>query len=182
MGTSYVYKRDASRLFIAMRENGKRFKIYLPKESKPVIDNVEQDINFIEQSDFQYLFEWKGKRYNCELVSRDQNKSTVKVNGVEYKFSLESLFSYVRHGMIDKDGKQIDENNILSPMPGKIVDIFLTEGDLVNVGEPILSLEAMKMQNEITATCNGVIGKIHVTAGQSVMKDDLLVEVTSIDV
>ena len=62
MGTSYVYKRDASRLFIAMRENGKRFKIYLPKESKPVIDNVEQDINFIEQSDFQYLFEWKGKR------------------------------------------------------------------------------------------------------------------------
>ena len=54
MGTSYVYKRDASRLFIAMRENGKRFKIYLPKESKPVIDNEEQDINFIEQSDFQY--------------------------------------------------------------------------------------------------------------------------------
>ena len=47
MGTSYVYKRDASRLFIAMRENGKRYKIYLPKESKPVIDNVEQDIYFI---------------------------------------------------------------------------------------------------------------------------------------
>jgi len=106
----------------------------------------------------------------------------VKVNGVEYKFSLESLFSYIRHGMIDKDGKQVDENNILSPMPGKIVDLFLAEGDLVNIGEPILSLEAMKMQNEITAMCNGVIGKIHVVPGQSVMKDDLLVEVTSIDV
>ena len=67
-------------------------------------------------------------------------------------------------------------------MPGKIVDIFLAEGDLVNEGEPILSLEAMKMQNEITASCNGVIRKIHVIAGQTVMKDDLLVEVTSIDV
>lgn len=182
MGTSYIYKRDASRLFIAMRESGKRFKIYLPKESMPVIDNVEQDINFIEQSDYQYTFHWKEKRYICELVSRDQNKMVVKVNGVEYKFSLESLFSYIRHGMIDKDGKQVDENNILSPMPGKIVDLFLAEGDLVNIGEPILSLEAMKMQNEITATCNGVIGKIHVVPGQSVMKDDLLVEVTSIDV
>jgi len=38
------------------------------------------------------------------------------------------------------------------------------------------------MQNEITASCNGVIRKIHVIAGQTVMKDDLLVEVTSIDV
>lgn len=182
MGTSYIYKRDAARLFIALRENGKRFKIYLPKESKPVIDGNEQDINFIEQTDSQYCFDWNDKRYNCELVSRDQNKTIIKVNGVEYKFSMESIFSYIRHGMIDKDGKQLNENDILSPMPGKIVDIFLAEGDLVNVGEPILSLEAMKMQNEITATCNGVIQKIHIVQGQTVMKDDLLVEITSIDI
>lgn len=182
MGTSYIYKRDASRLFIAMRENGKRFKIYLPKESKPVIDGVEHDINFIEHQDFQYSFEWNNKRYNCELVSRDQNKTIIKVNGVEYKFSLESIFSYIRHGMIDKDDKSNNENNIVSPMPGKIVDIFLSEGDLVNIGEPILTLEAMKMQNEITASCNGVIRKIHVVQGQSIMKDELLVEITSIDV
>ena len=101
---------------------------------------------------------------------------------VEYKFSLESLFSYIRHGMIDKDGKQLDENNIVAPMPGKIVDIFLSEGDLVNEGEPILTLEAMKMQNEISANCNGVIRKIRVQNGQLVMKDELLVEISSIDV
>jgi len=182
MGTSYIYKRDASRLFIALRENGKRFKIYLPTESHPVIDGVEHDIEFIEHKDYQYSFNWNNKRYDCELVSKDQNKTIVKVNGVEYKFSNESIFSYIRHGMIDKDDKSINENNIVSPMPGKIVDIFLAEGDLVNIGEPILSLEAMKMQNEITATCNGVIRKIHVIHGQSVMKDELLVEVTSIDV
>lgn len=41
----------------------------------------------------------------------------------------------------------------------------MSEGDLVNAGEPILSLEAMKMQNEINATCNGVIRKIHVQPG-----------------
>jgi len=181
MGTSYIYKRDASRLFIAMRENGKRYKIYIPKESKPVINGQEEDIDFLEQEDFHYTFDWKGKCFHCELVSRDQNKAVIKVNGVEYKFSLESLFSYIRHGMIDKDGKQINENNIVAPMPGKIVDIFLSEGDLVNEGEPILSLEAMKMQNEISANCNGVIRKIRVQSGQSVMKDELLVEINSID-
>jgi len=180
MATTYVYKRDASRLFIALRENGKRFKIYLPRESQPVINGEEKDISFIEQSDMLYSFNWNDKLYRCELVSRDQNKIVIKVNGVEYKFSLESLFSYVRHNMLDKGDKQ-QNNNIVSPMPGKIVDLFLSEGDLVNAGEPVLSLEAMKMQNEITAHCNGVISKIYVKPGQLVSKDELIVEITSID-
>ncbi len=181
MGTSYIYKRDASRLFIAVRDNGKRFKLYIPKDSKPVIDGREMDIDFVEQEDFHYTFDWNGKRFHCELVSRDQNKAVVKVNGVEYKYSIESIFSYIRRGMINSDTSKIDENNIIAPMPGKIVDIFLSEGDLVNVGEPILVLEAMKMQNEITANCNGVVRKIKVQQGQSVMKDELLVEIQSID-
>lgn len=182
MGTSYKYKRDASRLFIALRENGKRYKIYIPKESNPVINGNEQDIDFVEQEDFHYAFDWKGKRFHCELVSRDQNKAVVKVNGVEYKYSLDSIFSYVRRGMIASGDNKIPSNDILSPMPGKIVDVFLNEGDLVNAGEPVLTLEAMKMQNEITADCNGFIKKIRVNPGQSVMKDELLVEIQSIDV
>lgn len=181
MGTTYKYNRDASRLFIALRENGKRYKIYIPKETKPVIDNQEQDIDFVEQEDFHYAFDWKGKRFHCELVSHDQNKVVVKVNGVEYRFSIDSLFSYIRRGMINSDSNKINENNIIAPIPGKITDIFLAEGDLVNKGESILSLEAMKMQNEIAATCNGVIRKIRVQPGQSVMKDELLVEISSID-
>lgn len=151
-------------------------------ESAPVINGTEQDINFVEQDDFYYAFDWKDKRFHCELVSHDQNKAVIKVNGVEYKYSLESIFSYIRRGMINNDENKIDANNILAPMPGKIVDIFLSDGDLVNEGEPILTLEAMKMQNEITATCNGVIRKIRIQKGQSVMKDELLVEIQSIDV
>lgn len=181
MGTTYVYKRDASRLFIALRDNGKRYKIYIPKESSPVINGEEQAIDFVEQEDLHYAFDWNGKRFHCELVSRDQNKAVVKVNGVEYRFSIESIFSYIRRGMINSNDKQLNENNIIAPMPGKIVDIFLSEGDLVNEGEPILTLEAMKMQNEIMASCNGVVRKVRVQPGQSVMKDELLVEISSID-
>ncbi len=181
MGTSYKYKRDASRLFIALRESGKRFKIYIPKDSYPVIDGEEQAINFIDQDDFQYVFEWQGKQFNCELVSRDQNKAIINVNGVEYKFSLESIFSYIRKGLIASDADKVSGNQVTAPMPGKIVDIFLQEGDLVNIGEPILTLEAMKMQNEITADCTGIIQKIRVQNEQSVMKDEVLVEIQPIE-
>ncbi len=182
MATSYIYKRDATRLFIALRDNGERFKIYLPKESKPIINEKEEDIFFVEHKNNTSEFSMNGVNYNCQITQQEQNKMTVMVNGVEYKFSLESIFSYLRQGLLNKNDKEKNEqSNIKSHMPGKIVDVFVSEGDLVNAGEAILSLEAMKMQNELTANCNGVIRKIHVSAGQSVMQDELLVEIDSID-
>ncbi len=182
MATSYIYKRDATRLFIALRDNGKRFKIYLPKESKPIINEKEEDILFVEHENNSFDFSMNGIDYNCQVTQQEQNRITVAVNGVEYKFSLESIFSYLRQSLLNKNDKDKNEqSNIKSHMPGKIVDIFVSEGDLINVGEPILSLEAMKMQNELTAHCNGVVRKIHISKGQSVMQDELLVEIASID-
>ena len=67
------------------------------------------------------------------------------------------------------------------PMPGKILSVAVSAGTAVKKGDLLLVLEAMKMQNEITANCNGVIRKIKVQVGQSVMKDELLVEIQSID-
>ena len=67
------------------------------------------------------------------------------------------------------------DNNIKSPMPGKIVDVFVSEGDLVNQGEPVLSLEAMKMQNEIMAPSDGKVADVRVSAGQSVNTGDAMV-------
>ncbi|PIF01797.1 MAG: hypothetical protein CR965_01350 [Paludibacter sp.] len=182
MATSYIYKRDATRLFIALRDNGERFKIYLPKESKPIINEKEENVFFVEHKNNTSEFLMNGVDYNCQITQQEQNKITVLVNGVEYKFSLESIFSYLRQGLLHKNDKDRNEqSNIKSHMPGKIVDVFVSEGDLINAGEAILSLEAMKMQNELTANCNGVIRKIHVSAGQSVMQDELLVEIDSID-
>ena len=177
MATSYVYKRDATRLFIAMRDNGERYKIYLPKESKPIINGEEKDVFFIEHKNNFSSFSMDDNMYRCEITQRDQNRIVVKVNGVEYKFSLESIFSYLRQNMLNKGTTTSADNNIRSQMPGKIVDIFMSEGDLVNEGEPILSLEAMKMQNEILAQVSGKVKKIHIKQNDLVMKDDILIEI-----
>lgn len=181
MATTYIYKRDASRLFIALRDNGDRYKIYLPKESRPIINGEEKDLFFIEHKNNFSSFSMDNKTYQCEVTHRDQNRIVVKVNGVEYRFSIESIFSYLRHNILNKKYQEDSDNNIKSPMPGKIVDVFVSEGDLVNEGEPILNLEAMKMQNEINAPCNGMVQKILIKSGQTVMQDELLVEIASID-
>ena len=63
------------------------------------------------------------------------------------------------------------------PMPGKIVSVAVQEGAPVEAGTVLLILEAMKMQNEITAPAAGTVKKIHVKPGQNVEAKDVVVEI-----
>ena len=67
------------------------------------------------------------------------------------------------------------EASVNAPMPGKIVNVLVSEGQKVNSGDVLLILEAMKMQNEIAATQAGTVKAINVAAGQSVKAGDPLV-------
>ncbi|MCD4701191.1 MAG: acetyl-CoA carboxylase biotin carboxyl carrier protein subunit [Candidatus Aegiribacteria sp.] len=62
-------------------------------------------------------------------------------------------------------------------MPGTIVDIKVSEGDIIEPGAVLLLLDAMKMHNEICSGERGLIGNIHVSPGDSVQKDQLLVNI-----
>jgi biotin carboxyl carrier protein len=62
-------------------------------------------------------------------------------------------------------------------MPGLVVAIKVTPGDTVQAGQPLLVMEAMKMENAITASYNGTVTKIYVREGDSISEGDLLVDV-----
>lgn len=64
---------------------------------------------------------------------------------------------------------------VKSPLPGSIIKILVTEGQAVKRGETLLTMESMKMENEIKAEKDGVVTAIKVTVGQNVMQDDDLV-------
>ena len=67
------------------------------------------------------------------------------------------------------------EHSIDAPMPGKVIKLVASEGAAVKAGEVLLILEAMKMQNEITADADGTVKKFNVAAGQSVKAHESLV-------
>ncbi len=60
------------------------------------------------------------------------------------------------------------QQNLKSGMPGKIVSIFVNPGDKVKEGDPLLIMEAMKMENEMLATAETTIDQVHVKEGQNV--------------
>lgn len=71
---------------------------------------------------------------------------------------------------------------VKSPLPGSIVKVMVKEGDKVNVGDTLLTMESMKMENVIKSEYAGTITSVVVTPGQNVMQDDKLVEIATVAV
>ena len=72
---------------------------------------------------------------------------------------------------------EVGSGSVLAPMPGTILKVLKATGDAVKAGEVVLILEAMKMENEITAPADGTIGSLNLTEGSTVAGGDLLFEV-----
>ncbi|MGT2832162.1 acetyl-CoA carboxylase biotin carboxyl carrier protein subunit [Streptococcus halotolerans] len=66
---------------------------------------------------------------------------------------------------------------LAAPMPGTILNILVKVGDTVSENQPLMILEAMKMENEIVASSAGTVSAIHVTAGQTVNPGDGLITI-----
>ncbi len=64
--------------------------------------------------------------------------------------------------------------SVVSPMPGSILAVNVTNGQSVRAGEVILILEAMKMENDIVAPCDGIVKQVFVTKGATVATDQVL--------
>jgi biotin carboxyl carrier protein len=73
------------------------------------------------------------------------------------------------HG-VEAEGRQ----QILAPMPGKIVRVLVRQGDAVEAGQGIVVVEAMKMQNEIRSPKSGTVERLHVAEGQAVNAGEVL--------
>jgi biotin carboxyl carrier protein len=65
---------------------------------------------------------------------------------------------------------------ICAPMPGRVVKVLVTEGEAVEVGRPLVVVEAMKMENELCAEAPGIVDAIRATAGQTVESGAVLLE------
>jgi len=111
-----------------------------------------------------------------DIIEKNQNQYEISVNGVTYPISVESPFSYKRKKYLAKNKGDSKIEKIQAPMPGKIIEILVEENQEVKEGEPLLILEAMKMQNEILSSFQGKIKNINFRAEDTVIKDDIIIE------
>ncbi len=118
----------------------------------------------------------KDKPFTCEIVKLKQNVCCVQVNGNTYSFSIESEQSYEREKQLSKTIAS-GSCKVMAPLPGTICEVFVQKNQKVKKGEALFLLEAMKMQNEIVSPSDGVISSILTKESESVLKDQVLLEI-----
>jgi len=170
-------KKKKTTKLIALSSTNKAFEFKKPLEKRIKYMGKQVDIKLREDPNgFSYIV-WKNRKYMLDVIEKSQNRYTVMINGVWHSFTVETPISLKRRRYLEKQADPSASLSIEAPMPGKIVDIMVEEGSEVKEGEPIIILEAMKMQNEISSHVSGVVKSVSVKKNDSVMKDDLLIEI-----
>lgn len=117
------------------------------------------------------------KSYNVEVLKIDKESKTVEIslNGKTSVVSLSDKFDELLKslGLDNQAAKKVAE--LKAPMPGLVIEINVTAGDTISKGDPILVLEAMKMENIIKSPTDGIIKKINIIKGVAVEKNQVLI-------
>lgn len=119
-----------------------------------------------------------GRSLNAELVDLDRAAKAVRllINGTEYTVQLKDRFDLLleQMGMGGAGAKQVSE--LKAPMPGLVVGIRVEVGQAVAKGDPLLVLEAMKMENVLKAPVDATVKAIKVGLRDNVTKGQVLIQ------
>ncbi len=141
-----------------------------------------------------YNFNINNNPYEVKIISIKGALAVVEVNGVEYSVDISDIgdlempaATVVREQAATKSTPQktaavasavqpqqsapqpaAGGDNIVSPMPGQVIKVLVSEGDVIKTGDVVVTIEAMKMENQVRATKDGTVQKILVSEGDVV--------------
>ncbi|HBH84533.1 MAG: hypothetical protein A2X03_09440 [Bacteroidetes bacterium GWA2_40_15] len=169
-------KLQKKKLYAISSEN-RQYSFSLPLKHTIRIGKRDYEVKLKADEKLGTYILWKNRKYPVEIVRSRQNRYEILFNDISYTFTVETPFSLQRMMVLNAQKGKATAEYIKAPMPGKIIDVLVREGSVVQRGEPVVILEAMKMQNEILSPINGTVIKISAKANTNVMKDDLLMEI-----
>jgi biotin carboxyl carrier protein len=161
----------------ALSSEKRKFSFTLPLKQSIKIGKRNYEVKLKSDEKLGTYILWKNRKYPVEIIRSRQNKYEILFNDISYTFTVETPFSLQRMKVLNSKKDKVEQEFIKAPMPGKIIDVLVREGSSILRGEPVVILEAMKMQNEIVSPVTGTVIKVSARPNVNVMKDDLLVEI-----
>lgn len=149
----------------------------------------------LERSESAFKCELNDKVYEIDAVSIDQNFLSLRIGAKSYRIRREQLagnhFIWLGEQRFTVEvsdprslrGKRLLRGtsdgpvSLVAPMPGKIVRVLVSENAVVEAGQGLVVVEAMKMQNEVKAPKNGRVRRMAAKEGASVNAGDVLATV-----
>ena len=141
-----------------------------------VLNNHALQSDMIKIGKDKYHVLLNDKSYTIEFLAKDETGKliTIAVNGKKQTAKIEDEYDVLLKKLGMDKLMTAKANDVKAPMPGLVLKLVVKEGDAVKKGDPLLILEAMKMENIIKAGTDGVIKKINITERTAVDKNQVL--------
>jgi biotin carboxyl carrier protein len=137
----------------------------------------------------KFKFTINGNDYSVDVHGVEHNLARLEVNGTPYNVELHrqlkaSKTPTIVRPAIKQESKPIIQKReggsahpIVAPLPGSITKLKVGKGDIVEKGQLLLIMEAMKMENQVLADRAGVVENIRVQQGDTVLQGDIIMEI-----
>ena len=137
-----------------------------------VVGDQALEVDARRTADGQYSLLVDGVSHVADVAPADRG-ARVDVDGSTYLVEVEE---HTRHLIRTRGaaGSRGGSQTITAPLPGKVTHVAVVLGDRVERGDPLVVIEAMKMENEFKATAAGTVHEVRVQPGQSVNAGDVL--------
>ncbi len=141
------------------------------------IDGKIHKVDVMHTADGTFSILSNGHSYNIELVPYPNKPKKYTAYTLYQEFEVEIIDAEARY-LLNRGANIIgsSEKKISSPMPGKVVKVFATEGDEVTKGQTLVVISAMKMESEYKAPMDGKIKKVSVKEGDTIEGNQVLIE------
>ena len=140
----------------------------------------------------KFNFIINGNAYEVEVLGFDENIARMEVNGTLYNVEVQKELKMTKtptlvraeppkptrkESKIPRTLTQTTNMAIKAPLPGTIISVLVQPGEKVAMGQKLLTMEAMKMENNVLSEKDGVVRVVLVKPGQTVAQNDVLVEI-----
>ncbi|MBQ9339859.1 MAG: biotin/lipoyl-binding protein [Paludibacteraceae bacterium] len=136
----------------------------------------------------EFKFVIDGHKYSTAVNEIGNNLAEVTVNGTIFRVEIEreessspvarpSVHHVVSSAQTGTQSGAAGIQVVKSPLPGSIVKVNVKVGDKVNVGDELLTMESMKMENSVKSEVSGTVKAVYIEPGKNVMQEDRLLEI-----
>ncbi len=185
---SYALFPQVASEFFELREKGE-LKVLMPKFEQPVADREKKHIARLAPSEFNIKIH--GEMFHIKVAGsgpRNESPRTffVYLDGKLEEVLVEPLVEVVasqegelipKAAIKTERPKATEIGDVTTTMPGKVSVIKVKKGDMVTAGDPVLVIEAMKMENEIHTPINGIVYEVYINEGDTVNPGEALIRI-----
>ena len=171
-----ILKQSKRRIFMLQVKINHSETVEINQEGgKLLFNETPSDYELIKKTGKEFTLIRGSQIYDVEVLSFEGKQINISINNEPFSLEISDHIDQIleKLGMDSTQSNKVKE--IKAPMPGSILNVMVKEKDTVQSGDPILVLEAMKMENVIKSPGDGIVGTIHIAEKENVEKNQVLI-------